>query len=299
MSTAKSLNNNSRGAFLMILPSLLGLLVFSVYTIAYVIVLSFTRRVGGQTLFVGLENYVRLFSRDPNYWRAVANTFIISGKLLIELPFALLLAVLLNRKMKSANIFRVVIFMPYILSAVIIGLIFSFLFASYEGIVNNVLMNLNLIRTPVNWFGTRAHALSVIIIASIWQCVGINMVFFLTALQSISAELYESAAIDGADAKRQFFYITLPMLKSMTKVITLLAIIGTLKSADLALVLTNGAPGGESENMMTFVFKYFFSQGSRRPQIGYSAAAGTVSALIIGVITIIYLLLTREGEEKL
>jgi len=91
----------------------------------------------------------------------------------------------------------------------------------------------------------------------------------------------------------------LPMLKSMTKVITLLAIIGTLKSADLALVLTNGAPGGESENMMTFVFKYFFSQGSRRPQIGYSAAAGTVSALIIGLITIAYLLLTREGEEKL
>ncbi|MCF7940048.1 MAG: sugar ABC transporter permease [Spirochaetia bacterium] len=297
MPSLQQVNRNSREALLMILPSFLGLIIFSVYTIGYVLALSFTRRIGGQTVFIGFDHYVRLFTRDPNYWTAVANTFIISGKLLIELPLALILAVLLNRKMRSANVFRVIIFMPYILSAVIIGLIFSFLFASYEGIVNNLLMDMHLITTPINWFGTRAHALAVIIIASVWQCVGINMVFFLTALQSISPELYESAAIDGAGTRTQFFHITLPMLKRMTKVITLLAIIGTLKSADLALVLTNGAPGGRSENMMTFVFKYFFSQGARAPQIGYSAAAGTVSALIIGLITIAYLLLTRKEDS--
>lgn len=297
MSSILEKRRSNTEAFLMVLPSILGLAVFSIYTIGYVVALSFTRRIGGETVFVGLEQYIRLFTRDQAYWTAVVNTFIISGKLLIELPLALLLAVLLNNSMKSANIFRVIFFMPYILSAVIIGLIFSFLFASYEGIVNNLLLNLHLIDSPINWFGSRTNSLSVIIIASIWQCVGINMVFFLTALQSISPELYESAAIDGAGPLQQFFFITLPMLKSMTKVITLLAIIGTLKSADLALVLTNGAPGGKSENMMTFVFKYFFSQGARTPQMGYSAAAGTVSALIIGFITVIYLLLTRkEGE---
>jgi len=297
VSAIQQYKKHNRQAFLMVLPSFAGLLIFSFYTIGYVIVLSFTKKIGGETVFVGIENYIRLFSRDPNYWTAVVNTFIISAKLLVELPVALILAVLLNSKMKSANVFRVVIFMPYILSPVIIALIFSFLFASYEGIVNNILMMLNISESQINWFGTRWHSLSVIMIASVWQCVGINMVFFLTALQSIPNELYESAAIDGANSQQQFFRITLPILKTMTRVITLLAIIGTLKSADLALVLTNGAPGGKSENMMTFVFKYFFSQGARIPQMGYAATAGSVSALIIGVITVVYLVTTKEGNE--
>jgi raffinose/stachyose/melibiose transport system permease protein len=239
-----------------------------------------------------------LFSRDPYYWRSVLNTFIVAfGKLIVEVPLALVLAVILNSSLKGRTFYRTVFFMPNILSVAIVGLIFFFLFAAYRGIVNNFLQFLGLIEDPVNWFGNKWTALLTIGITSIWQNFGIVMIFFLTGLQSIPAEMYEHASLVGASQFQKFIYITVPMLAPMIQVILLLAILGSLKMTDLVLVLTAGQPGGQSEVMMTYMFKHFFLIGEGAfgsPQIGYAASMGVITSIILGIITVVYLRMTRR-----
>ena len=204
-------------AFLMILPFLAGFILFSYVPIIYILRYAFTDYTGfGDSNFTGLQNFVRVFKRDPDFWQSLVNTVLLSaGKLLVEIPLALLLAVFLNKKLKGMNFFRVTLFMPAVISAVIIGLIFSLMFASYNGMINSLLQNAGFIEKPINWFKTKPKAMLVLGIASVWQNYGINMVFFLMALQSIPEELYDCASIDGATGIKRFFKITLPMISSM------------------------------------------------------------------------------------
>lgn len=283
----------------MIAPQVLGFLIFGIYPIIWVFQFSFYNYAGGQKEFVNLDNYVRIFTADPKYWMSVVNTFIISfGKLMLEIPLALVLAVILASKLKGRNLFRIAYFMPSILSPAVIGLVFYFIFASYGGIVNSVLMQMGVFSQPVNFFGGKWIAMSVVGITSIWINFGINMIFFLAGLQSIPAELYECGSLDGANKVQQFFHITVPMLKPILQTILMLSIIGSLKMTDLVLVLTGGGPAGGTEVMMTYVFKYFFSWGEVSiPQYGYGSALGFVTAIIVAIMTVIYLTLTRKMSQ--
>ena len=287
-------------SYLMIAPMFLGFLLFSVYPIIWVFRFAWFDYDGVTAKFIGFANFVRLFTRDPYFWESVLNTFILSfGKLAVEIPLSLILAVFLNMKLSGRSAYRAIFFMPSVLSTAVIGLIFYFIFASYNGIINNILMQFHLIRVPIDWFGGKWKAMFVLAFASLWNSFGINIIFFLTGLQTIPAELYECAEIDGANGRQQFFRITLPMLYPIMQIIIMLAIIGSMKVTDLVLVLTNGQPGGETEVMMTYIFKYFFSSGDsmQSPQIGYAASLGIIAALIIGLITLVYLRLTRRANE--
>ncbi len=288
-------------SYMMLLPQLIGFLVFAIYPILWVLRWAWFDYDGfSEAQYIAFNNFIRLFTRDPDYWRSLANTFILSfGKLAIELPLALILAVFLNGKLKGKHFYRTMFYMPNVISVAIIGLLFYFLFATFEGIVNNLLLDIGLISEPVNWFGQKWTAMAVIALASIWQNFGVNMLFFLAGLQNISPELYESADIDGATKFQQFFRITLPMLAPVMQVVFMLAIIGSIKMTDLVLVLTNGMPAGETDVVMTYVFKHFFSYGasSSIPQIGYASAMGFVTAIIIGIVTGIYLLTTRKMSK--
>ncbi len=281
---------------MMILPQIIGLVLFSIYPIIWVVRWAWYDYNGVTSNFIGFENFVRVFSRDPNYWMSLVNTLVLSfGKLSVEIPLAIILAVVLNSSLVGRNTFRTLFFMPNVISVSIVGLIFSFLFSSFEGIVNNLMMNLNIMTEPVNWFGYKWTAMLVIALASIWQNFGINMLFFLSGLQNIPKDLYESADIDGANKIQQFFKITLPMLAPVIQVVFMLAIIGSLKMTDLVLVLTNGQPAGSTEVVMTYIFKYFFrfGEGSMELQIGYASAMGFLTAIIIAGITVIYLKSTK------
>ena len=288
---------NNLQAYAMITPNLLGFFALSVFPIIMVISWMFFDYTGfGKKEFIGLENFIRLFTRDRYYWVALYNTFIIAfGKLLIEIPLALLLAVLLNSRIKFANTYRALFFMPVIVSVAITALIFSILFASYEGIINEILKNLHIIQQPVNWFGNVWTSRLVLGLASIWEGYGINMVLFLMALQSIPASLYECAEIDGAGKVRQFFNITIPMIGPIAQFVLLTAILSSLRMTDLALVLTNGHPQGKTEVAMTYTFKYFFSYGvDRVTQLGYGSALAIVTALVLGLLTLIYFRFTKN-----
>lgn len=299
----KSVNKNDNiPAYILIAPMLLGFLLFTIYPIFYVLRWSFFDYDGFRNAkFIGLDNFIRLFTRDKSFWASVSNTFIITiGKMLIEIPLALILAVLINSKAKINSLYRTIYFMPTIISTAIVGLIFSILFASYNGIINTMINELGLFSGRINWFGNRWLALLVVVLASVWTHFGINMVFFLMGLQSVPSELYECAEIDGANKLKQFFMITIPMLKPIMQIILMLAVVEGMKLSELPLVLTNGQPGGQTEVVMTYIYKYFFPTDSMSGgiiQYGYASSLAVVAALIISIITLLYLKLSKRMSE--
>lgn len=191
-------------------------------------------------------------------------------------------------------------FLPSVFSIAVVGLIFSILFSAYNGIVNAVLRETGLIARNISWFSDKGHAMFVIILVSLWTTFGLNMIYFLMGLQNISKSLYECASIDGATQIQQFFYITVPLVAPILQLVLMLSVLGTMKMTDLILVLTNGAPGGSTEVVMTYIFKYFFSYGdnaARDVQFGYASAMAVITAMILGLITAVYLKISRKMQE--
>lgn len=288
------------GCYLMIAPMLIGFFVFTIYPIGWALRYSFFDYDGIEATFVGLANYIRVFTRDPDYWGALLNTFILTfGKLAVELPLALFLAILLKNSLKGSGIFRTVFFLPNIISQAIMGIVFFFMFDTANGFINNILTAWGIIDIPINWLGHKWSAMLVIAIVSIWQGFGINMLFFLSGIQGIPEDLYECASLDGAGKFKSFLHITLPMLAPTMRIIIMLAMIGTMQTTDLVLVLTNGQPAGKTEVIMTYIFKYFFNYGNSTsiPQYGYATACGLVLAVILGCFSGLYLKLSKKGTQ--
>lgn len=297
--TKKAGSNDKMQSFLMVLPFFLGCLIFTYIPIVYILRYAFTNYNGYAVCnFTGLKNFVRLFSRDADFWMSLVNTVVLAfGKLMVEIPLALLLAVFLNKKIRGTAFFRVTLFLPAVLPAAIIGLIFSLLFASYNGMINGILQDIGIISQPINWFASKWKAMGILGTASVWQNYGINMMFFLMALQSIPQELYECASIDGATGPTKFFKITLPMIAPIFQSILLMAIVGSLKVCDLVISCTNGQPGGTTEVVMTYIYKSFFGKSGRNIEIGYASAMSLITAIFLSLVTVVYLRATRKLKE--
>lgn len=302
MKAGKKTNNNktlwikkdSTQAVLMLAPMLIGFVLFTYVPILYILRYSFYNSNGFTETFIGMENFARLF-KDSAYWNSLGNTFILTfGKLIVEIPLALLLAVLLNKGRKGTGVFRITFFMPTVISAAIAGLIFSLMFASFNGPVNGILESAGIISGPISWFSKKGTALFVIGFASVWNNFGINMIFFLMALQSVPKELYECADLDGANSFQRFFKITLPMIGPTFQVVLLNAIVGSMKMADIVLSTTNGQPGGKTEVVMTYVFKYFFGYDSRAIEVGYASSMALITAIVLALVALVYMRLTKK-----
>ena len=293
-----SLKNDHVQAFLMLLPMLLGFALFTYGPILYILRFCLYKANDFKATYIGFDNFVRLFTRDSAFWDAILNTLILSfGKLVIEIPLAMLLAVLLNRGIRGTGFYRTMLFLPAITSTAIVGLVFSLMFASFDGIVNNILQSLNLISRPINWMGNKWTALEMLGIASIWNNFPINMIYFLMALQSVPKEIYECAELDGVTPWKRFWRITLPMIAPIAQVVILMAIVGSLKVSDLVLASTNGAPGGKTEVIMTYVFKYFFGYSGRSVEIGYASAMSVVTGIFLAFISMIYMRVTNKMNQ--
>jgi raffinose/stachyose/melibiose transport system permease protein len=184
------------------------------------------------------------------------------------------------------------------LSIAVLGIIFYYLFGSYNGVINEAIVALGGKR--ISWFDDAKLSMLVLMIASVWQNFGLNMLFFMAGLQSIPDELYDAAAIDGAGRGGQFFRITLPMLGPVTQMVILNALLGSLKITDLILVMTDGRPDGATQMMMSFIYRQYFPAGGKAAgNYGYGAVLTIMSILILGVVTVIYLRATRKGADIL
>lgn len=282
--------------YMMMLPTVILISLFGIYPILYVLGYSFTEFNGfSPAKFVGLENYLTVI-KDSSWWITVWNTVIMGlGIPAIQLPLALLLAILLNIKFTGRDFFRAVIFVPNITSTAIMGIIFFFMFSSYNGIVNAILQEFKLITQPIEWFGDPWLAKLVVIIFCTWSGVGFYMVLFLSALQRIPEDVYESAKIDGAGRSATFFKITLPMMGKMFQIITSLSIINALKLFDSVKALTNGGPGNGTEVMAMYIFRYYFENANS--QVGYASAVSIVATILVGIVTAIYMFMTKKFED--
>lgn len=284
---------------LMILPGFVLFLLLSVYPLAWALRFMFYDYDGiTQATFCGLDNFIKAFTRETIFWKSVRNTFYFTFvKLLFEIPLAVVLGTLLNSKIiKFKNFYRGLYFLPCVLSSAILTLIFSFILSPYNGALNNLLLNLNIINHRIEWLSSPVMAMHWCIFLAVWQNFGQNCILVISGLQNIPAELYESADIDGATSVQSFFKITLPMLSPLLKTILMLAIIGSLGSFESVFILTGGGPNHATELMTISVYNHFFTADTAA-DFGYGATLGFISSVLICIFTVGYAAVTKRMNK--
>ena len=265
---------------LYISPWIIGFVALQLYPFLTSLFYSFTSfKVLGTPKWVGLSNYIRLFTVDPDFKKSILVTFEYA---LISVPakliFALFIAITLNMKLKVINLFRTVYYIPSILGgSVAVSALWKLLFMS-DGIINKILQLVGL--PTVNWLGNGFTAMLVICILSVWQ-FGSSMVLFLAALKQIPQELYEAASIDGANSVKKFFYITLPMITSIIFFNLIMQSINALQNFTSPFVITNGGPLKSTY----LIGMKLYIEAFNNFKMGYASAISWVLFAIIMVLT--------------
>ncbi len=294
------LYNGDITVWFMILPTIILFCATALYPFIWIFRYVLYDYNGFQAYYVGFYNFQRLF-RDVAYWNSVLHTFEYAAlKLAIILPIAIGSAVLLSKALKGTNFFRVVYFLPTVISAVIYGLIWYFIYSAYNGPLNAALKSMGIISHMVEWLGSSQTAMISIVIVAVWGGFGNYMILLVAGLQSIPTDLYESAKIDGANSWQNFRFVTLPMLGPVLKVVLMLAITSALKDYEVIMVMTGGGPQGRTNVMFLYIYYLIFGDPkslNMRYQIGYGATAGLVSAVIVGIVTVIYLRMSKRMDD--
>lgn len=292
----KALN---RYGWYFIATSIVLLSIFLLYPIIYSLYLSTMSSRGIVQKFVGLGNFTKIL-KDQMFITAFKNTFTF---FIIQVPIMLVLglilaAILNDKKIKFRGFFRTGIFLPAVTSLVAYSILFKQLFSS-TGFINQTLMSLHIVSTPIPWSTDPFWAKVMVIIALTWRWTGYNMVFYLAGLQNIPDDLYEAADIDGASKIKQFFYITLPMLKPIILFTTVMSTIGTLQLFDEPMNLAAGGassavvgPGNSLLTLSVYIYNLCFKF---MPNFGYAA---TISYVIVFVVAILSLIQFKLGEDK-
>ncbi len=266
-------------AYLFVAPTIIGLLVLNFYPIISTIYQSFckTGDFGRGNIFIGLGNYQKLLFQAET-WQSIWNTIKYA---LIEVPFgiaiALVLAVLLNEKIKGRAFFRTIFFLPMVCAPAAVAMVWKWLYNTQYGLLNNVF------HTNISWISDEKIAWIFIGIIGVWSIIGYNMVLFIGGLQEIPRDYYEAASIDGASGIRQFFSITIPLLRPTTFFILQTRIIGAMTVFDLMFMVmdkTNVALP-KVQSVVYLFYKYAFTDGNK----GYGATLVVILLVIILIIT--------------
>ncbi|MBI9096102.1 MAG: sugar ABC transporter permease [Sphaerochaeta sp.] len=300
MATEKRLD---RVGWYFIIPAGVLLIFFIVYPIFYSLYLSFTSTKGIVSQFVGIKNYIRMFN-DPMFFLALKNTFRL---LLLQVPIMLVLAIsfaaiLNNKNVRFRGFFRTALFLPSVTSLIAYSILFKMLF-SYDGLVNNTLLKLAFIDVPLQWMSVPKLATFVLILAMIWRWTGYNMIFYLSAMQNISGDLYEAASIDGSSKVHSFFYITIPLLKPIILFTTVMSTIGTLQLFDEPMNLSQGGttssmigPDNCFLTLSVYIYNICFKY---TPNFGYAATVSYAILIIIALLTVIQFRVSSDKDDNL
>jgi raffinose/stachyose/melibiose transport system permease protein len=291
----EKLMNNKALLNLMYLPTLILFSVFIFFPFIKGIDISLTNWDGYSQEFrrIGLENYKRMFS-DPDILNVVKNTFIYgAGSTLFQNIIGLGYAILLNQTIKGKGIVRTIVYLPVIISPLIMGYIWYFFFQFNGGAVNDIIL---LFRDkPMNLLADPEVNVWIITFVNTYQYLGIAMIVYLAGLQSISKDYYEAAQLDGASAFSQFIKITLPLLAPSITINVVINLIGGLKLFDVIKAMTDGGPGYASSSLSSMMYQIYFA----RQDAGYAASLGNLMFVIICVVSLsaLYYLRKREVSE--
>lgn len=285
-----------KSVFPYIMVGLFLLGVFVIYPLFRNIYMSFTEfniLTNETEAYVGFSNYIRAIN-DPKVQMALVNT-VAFGIVTVPLQmlFGLILASVINSKIKGKLFFKVLFYIPVISSWIVVSLIFRYLFQSSDaGAINYLLLRAHLISEPISWLSNRWSANFVIWILSVWKGIGWVMVIYLAALQGINKSLYEAAEIDGANSVQKFWKITVPNVRPITLYIFVNLLIGSFNVFLQVLMITNGAPLGRTEVLLTYMYKVAFSEFD----FGYSSAIAVMMGIVIFTVTYMQSKFMKGGE---
>ena len=247
---------------------------------------------GALDQFVGLENYIRALS-DPMFQGAILhNLVILVLSIVIQLPLALGLALMVQRGLRGRTVFRLIFFLPYVLSEIITGVIWTFIYKPDAGLLNSIFISIFPNLTPPAWLGDSQLVLLALFLVMTWKYFGLHLLLFLAALQNVPVELEEAASIDGATRWQTIRFIIIPLLGTTALLSVYLSAIGSIQIFDLVWVMTTGGPVGASEMMATYMYKF----GFQRLQIGYGSAVAVIIFLFCLVLSLIYQRVSRRRE---
>ena len=269
--------------WLFILPTIIGLIILNIIPIFQTIYQSFfkTGDFGKGNKFVGFSNYIKVFG-DSEVWQALVNTFKYA---IVEVPFSiaisLVIAVLLNRKMRGRAIYRTIIFLPMVAAPAAIAMVWRWLYNADFGLINNLLS------TKINWVSDPGLTIFSITIIGIWSVLGYNMVLFLAGLQEIPKDYYEAASLDGATGIAAFFNVTLPLLSPTIFFVCVTRVIAAMQVFDLIFMIMAGGVNSnpalpKTQSLVYLFYKYSFTQKN----LGYGSTIVVLLLVIILLITV-------------
>lgn len=269
--------------------------IFTVVPVIWSLILTLFSYRGNAGEFVGFQNYLNIF-KDKLFLKAFSNTIFY---LIIQVPIMLLLAMIIaallnNSSLKGRGIYRTIIFLPCVTSLITYSVLFKIMLAP-DGIVNKILLNLHIISEPTNWLGDPFWAKIVIIFALVWRWTGYNMIFYLAAMQNIPSEVYEAATVDGASKVKQFFSITIPLMKPIIIFTSITSTIGTLQLFDEPMVLTKGGPGDATITLSQLVYKNLFEYS---PNQGYASTIAVFIVITAVLLALIQFKITKEESNE-
>jgi raffinose/stachyose/melibiose transport system permease protein len=280
-----------------IFPALLTYLIFAVYPIFNAILLSFYdwNGISPQSNFVGLDNYITIFTRDSTFRIAIQNTLVwVVLALLVPTSLSLALAVALNQPLFGKTTFRTLFYLPAILASIAVATMWTWIYNPTLGLANEILRSLGVKGFLPDWLGNGRIALYSVFIAYVWQATGTPMILWLAGLQGVPEELIAAARVDGANRLQTFVYVTLPALRHTTIIVISLTIINSLKVFDMIYGMTYGGPGQATNVLATWsYFKAFNGQ-----DFGGGMAVATVLLVITMCIVLPYILWMSRDEMR-
>lgn len=277
--------------YLLIAPSALIFTIFIVVPACFGFYFSLTEWKGiGTPDFIGLANYVKAFA-DAKFWRSFTRTCIyvvVSLPLIMAVP--LLLANLMVKEIRGRGFFRAAFYWPSMISFIVVGISFKFIFGDNTGIINYLLSLFG--AAKVEWLTNQTMAMLVVVLSTVWCRSGFYMVTYISGLQSVSTSYYEAARVDGASGMQQFFYITLPLIKPTTFLVMILGLIDLFKAYGLVISLTGGGPGTATK----FVVQYVYEKAFRQQEMGYASALSMILLVVMACFTILQFKVNKGGQ---
>ncbi|MBE6072085.1 MAG: sugar ABC transporter permease [Clostridium butyricum] len=279
----------NKWGYVFILPFLIIFIIFSIYPILKTLYLSFTNFTGfGEARFIGLENYGRVI-KDPIFWKAFKNTLKIwSINVVLQFGLAFLLTIIfsdIKYKVKGLGIFRALFYLPNLIAATSVAFLFKALLDWQFGSLNQLLVNLGVINSKINWLGQPGTATIVVAVIGAWMWFGNTFIVLMAGVQGISKDYFEAATIDGAGRWTTFGKITLPLLKPILLYSAITSLIGGLQIFDIPFLITDGlgAPGGALNTVVMYLYNTAFKYNN----IGYAGAIAYALFFIIAIFSAI------------
>ncbi len=283
------------GSYLFILPTVFFFGAFSLYPIVRTIYLSLFKWDGMAATkeWVGFRNFYVIFKADPTWWTAMWNAtkFALLGVVVMQ-SFSLLLAYLVDRGVKGENLYKVVFYIPTILSAMVVGYVWKWIYDPYGGVLNFFLTSIGLESVSRAWLSDPIISLYAVSFASIWAGFGYSFLLFLAGLKGIPHEVFEAAKVDGANGWQTFLKVVFPMLRPVMTVVTILTILGAMQLYPLVVAMTNGGPGFSTQVPVMTIFNECFQNHN----YGYASALSVIFGIILLIISIAQIKLAKLYE---